>query len=58
MKKFKVKITRTEVYEREVEVEAASKKEACRIAEEREQDNEYYAMFDAPDDVKTTFEPA
>ena len=55
MSTFKVKITRTEVYERVVEVEAKSEKDARRIAQDRELDNEYANMFDCPDNVFTKF---
>lgn len=53
--KIKVKITRTETYERIVEVEADSEEEALQIAEDNEQENEYSDMFDCPDDVDTEF---
>ena len=53
--KIKVKITRTETYERIVEVEAKDEAEALVIAEDNEQENEYSDMFDAPDDVETEF---
>lgn len=53
--KIKVKITRTETYERIVEVEADSEEEALRTAEDNEQENEYSDMFDCPDDVVTEF---
>lgn len=53
--KIKVKITRTETYERIVEVEADSEEEALQIAEDNEQENEYADMFDCPDDVDTEF---
>ena len=58
MKKFKVKMTRVETYERVVEIEANSIDEAVRKVKDNERENEYYAMFDSPDDVETTFEPA
>lgn len=58
MSKFKVKITRTEVYEREVEVEAEDARAAEEKARENEQDNEYAALFDCPDVVQTTFRDA
>lgn len=53
--KIKVKITRTETYERIVEVEAKDEAEALEIAEDNEQENEYADMFDCPDDVDTEF---
>lgn len=53
--KIKVKITRTETYERIVEVEAKDEAEALQIAEDNEQENEYSDMFDCPDDVDTKF---
>lgn len=53
--KIKVKITRTETYERIVEVEAKDEAEALEIAEDNEQENEYADMFDSPDDVDTEF---
>lgn len=53
--KIKVKITRTETYERIVEVEADSEEEALQIAEDNELENEYSDMFDCPDDVDTEF---
>lgn len=53
--KIKVKITRTETYERIVEVEAKDEAEALEIAEDNEQENEYSDMFDSPDEVETNF---
>ena len=55
MSKFKVRITRVETYCRDVEVEAENQDDARAKAEENEQDNEYSALFDCPDDVKTYF---
>ena len=53
--KFKVKISRTEIYERVVEIEADSKDKAIAIAKDNEEENEYAYMFDCPDDVTTDF---
>lgn len=53
--KFKVKITLTETYDREVEVEATDGKQAVKIAQDRWADNEYTNMFDCPDDSSTEF---
>lgn len=55
MEKFRVKITRTEVYEREVEVFADDAVAAIAKAKENEQENEYAQLFDMPDDVHTEF---
>lgn len=55
MSKYMVKITRTEVYEREVEVEAEDARAAIAKARENEQDNEYAELFDCPDNVMTDF---
>lgn len=55
MSKFRVKITRTEVYEQEVEVEAEDARAAIAKARENEQNNEYAELFDCPDNVKTDF---
>lgn len=55
MEKFRVKITRTEVYEREVEVFADDAVAAIAKAKENEQENEYAHLFDMPDDVHTEF---
>lgn len=54
--KQKVKITRTEVYERVVEVDAYTREDAELIAAKNYEANDYFAMFDAPDTVNTTFE--
>ena len=53
--KIKVKITRTETYERVVEVDAKDEAEALKIAKDNEQENEYSDLFDCPDDVDTKF---
>lgn len=55
MSKFRVKITRTEVYEREVEVEAEDAAAAEEKAKENEAENEYAVLFDCPDTVTTDF---
>lgn len=56
--KRKVKITRVETYERVVEVEAATPAEAERVAEAQYEDNEFFLLFDNPDEVETSFEAA
>lgn len=56
MNKFKVKITRKETYVRTVEVEAKDLASAIARAKEAESNNEYYQLFDCPDDVKVSFE--
>ena len=57
-RKYKVRITRTETYYRDVEVEADNIEDAIEKAEENEQDNEYAELFDCPDDVQTSFKDA
>ena len=58
MRKFKVRITRVETYNRDVEVDAENLDDAIAKAEENEQDNEYADLFDMPDDVQTSFKDA
>lgn len=53
--KFTVKITLTETYDREVEVEATDGKQAVKIAQDRWANNEYTNLFDCPDDSGTEF---
>lgn len=53
--KQKVNITRTEVYKLTVEVEAATPEEALEVAKANYEDNDYYLMFDSPDEVSASF---
>jgi hypothetical protein len=53
--KYKVKMVRTEIYERVVEIEAESKDAAIAIAKDNETNNEYAEMFDLPDEARTDF---
>ena len=55
MQTYRVRITRTETYVRDVEVVAANWDEAVEKAEENEEENAYADLFDCPDDVQTKF---
>ena len=55
MQTYKVRMTRTETYVRDVEVVAANWDEAVEKAKEYEQENAYSDLFDLPDDVQTEF---
>jgi len=55
MQTYKVRITRTETYVRDVDVVAANWDEAVEKAKENEEENEYADLFDCPDDVQTEF---
>ena len=57
-KRFRVRITRTEVYYRDVEVAADNLEDALQKVQDNEQNNEYAYLFDCPDDVSTTFKSA
>lgn len=57
-KRFRVRITRTEVYYRDVEVAADNLEDALQKVQDNEQNNEYAYLFDYPDDVSTTFKGA
>ena len=56
MSKFTVKITRTETYTHEVEIEAETAEAAKRIVEENDMAGEYEQNFDCFDDVSTEYE--
>ena len=53
--KVKVRIQRIETYNLDVEVEAASVRDAIKTVRERYYEDEYYSMLDSMDDVETHF---
>lgn len=53
--KVKVRIQRVETYNLDVEVEAASVRDAIKTVRDRYCDDEYDSMLDSMDDVETHF---